>query len=173
LSSPKLTTRSGARGTGQLGAVAYKRFVDGREAGKPAEQLAGHLESAANAYEQALQLLPTEDVRTLGTIHQQLGNIYGDAGQTDRALQHYRQSIQYKERQDDRYGAGTSRLNAAITLRRVGRNREALLYAQAALRDSEAVGPGGAAVAKQTRQLIALLEQKQQDKPEGGTDGGR
>ena len=40
---------------------------------------------------------------------------------------------------------GESRLGAAIDLRKAGRNREALLYAQAALRDFEAAGPGAAA----------------------------
>jgi tetratricopeptide (TPR) repeat protein len=105
-------------------------------------------------------------------IHNQLGNIYGDAGQTDRALQHYRQSIQYDEQQDNRYGAGEGRFNAAITLQRAKRNREALLYAQAALRDFQ-TGPGAAAMAERVRQFIALLEQKLQDEPEGSTDGGR
>jgi tetratricopeptide (TPR) repeat protein len=149
-----------ARVTGQLGLVAYERFLGGREAGESVEQMARRLQAAANAYEQALQLLPTEDVTILSVIHHQLGSIYGVAGDTDRALQHYRQSIQYWEQQDDRYGAGASRLNAAIDLRQAGRNGEALLYAQAALRDLETTGPGAAAAAAQARHIIALLEQE-------------
>ena len=73
---------------------------------------------------------------------------------------HYQQAIQYCERQDNRYGAGQSRYNAAITLADAGRNRDALLYAQAALRDFQAVGPGAAADAERARQLITQLEQE-------------
>ena len=36
--------------TGQLGLVAYERFLGGREAGKPLPQLAHHLQAAATAY---------------------------------------------------------------------------------------------------------------------------
>jgi tetratricopeptide (TPR) repeat protein len=165
-------TRARANVAGQLGLVAYLRFRGGREAGEPVEQLARYLEDAAKAYEQALQLLPTEEVRTLGVIHHQLGSIYGDAGATDSAVRHYRQSIQYEEQQDNRYGAGQSRYNAALDLQQANRSREALLFARAALRDYEAVGPGAAAKAEQARQLLALLEQQLQDEPEGSTDGG-
>jgi tetratricopeptide (TPR) repeat protein len=154
----------------ELGGVAFQRFRDGRAAGEPVEQLTRHLQDAADAYEQALQLLPIEDVRGLSVVHHQLGLIYGSAGYTDRALQHYRQSIQYKEQQDDRYSAGRSRLNAAIALWEARRNREALLYAHAALRDFETTGPGAASDTERARQLIAELEQLPQHEPEGSTD---
>jgi tetratricopeptide (TPR) repeat protein len=156
--------------TAQLGAVAYRRFLDSREAGEAVEQPTRHLAEAATAYEQALQLLPTEDVPTRTTIHHQLGVIYAEGGLTDDALHHYRQSIQYEEQQDNLYGAGQSRQAAAIALWRAKRNREALLYAQAALRDFETAGQGTVPVAERVRQLIALLEQKPQDEPEGSTD---
>lgn len=48
--------------TGQLGSVAYRRFLDGRQAGEPTEQLARHLANAASAYEQAVQLFPADAV---------------------------------------------------------------------------------------------------------------
>lgn len=160
-----------AAATGQLGSIAYHRFLNAREAGKPAEQLSRHLANAANAYEQALELFPADAVGSLAVIHNQLAVIYDDAGATDSALRHYRQSIQYEEQQDNRYGAGQSRYNVALTLVRAGRNREALLYARAALRDEEAVGPGAAAFAEKIRQLIALLEQEPADEPESGAGG--
>ena len=166
-------TRGRANVTGQLGAVAYERFFDSKDAGEPVEQMARHLQAAADAYEQALQLLSTDDVRTLAVVHNQLGNISADAGDTDRALQHYRQSIQYEEQQDNRYGAGHSRLNAAIGLGNAGRTREALLYARAALRDFETTGPGAASDTEQARQVIAQLEQERAPEPEGSTDDGR
>jgi tetratricopeptide (TPR) repeat protein len=166
-------TRGRANVTGQLGAVAYERFLDSREAGESVEQLARHLQAAADAYEQALQLLSTDDVRTLAAVHNQLGNIYSSAGDTDRSLQYFRQSIQYEERQDNRYGAGQSRMNAAIILENAGRIREALLYARAALRDFEAVGPGAAAVAEQVSQFVTALEQDLRDESGGSVDSGR
>ena len=80
------------------------------------------------------------------------------AGDTATALGHYQKAIHYRERQDDRYGAGWARHAAAITLADAGRRHDALLYARAALRDYEAVGPGAAARADQARQLITRLE---------------
>ena len=143
-----------ARTIGQLGAVAYERFLDARRAGEPAGQQARHLTDAATAYQQALDMLPPDAIGDLAVAHHQLGSIYRYAGDTDGALRHYQQAIQYHERQDNRYGAGQSRFNAAVALADAGRNREALLYAQAALRDFQAVGPGAAANAEQARQLI-------------------
>jgi tetratricopeptide (TPR) repeat protein len=165
-------TRGRANVTGQLGAVAFERFREGRKAREPVEQLARHLEGAINAYEQALQLLPTEDVRTLGVIHGQLGLIYSETRVTDGALQHFRQAIQYMEQQDDRYSAGEIRVNVAIALWKAGRNLEALLYAHAALRDFEVAGPGAAARVEHARQLIAKFEHEGPDERDRGTNGG-
>jgi tetratricopeptide (TPR) repeat protein len=146
--------------TGQLGSIAYRRFLDDRDAGKPVEDMARHLTDAVGAYEQALQLLPADDVGRRAVIHHQLGIIYGAAGEADGALQHFRQSIQYEEQQDNVYGAGQSRYMAAATLFRAGRYREAVLYARATLRDFEAVGAGATEDAEDTRRLIALIEQE-------------
>jgi tetratricopeptide (TPR) repeat protein len=158
-------TRGIAQTTAQLGSVAYRRFLDSQRAGEPAEQLARHLTNAANAYEQALRLFSADDVASLGVSHHQLGVIYGETRDTDRALQHYRQAIHYEEQQDNRYSAGQSRFSAAIDLRAVGRNREALLYVRAALRDFDATGAGAATVAGRVRQLIAVLEQEVANEP--------
>ena len=146
--------------TGQLGNVAHERFNDARAAGAPDEQLLRHLNDAVGAYHQKLGLLPDNAVGELAVTHHGLGNIYGDAGDIATALGHYQQAIHYRERQDDRYGAGWARHDAAITLARAGRRHDALLYARAALRDYEAVGPGAAARADQARQLITRLEQE-------------
>jgi tetratricopeptide (TPR) repeat protein len=154
-----------ARTTGQLGAIAYERFLDAQQAREPAGQLARHLTDAANAYQQALDLLPPDAIGDLAVAHGQLGNIYHNAGDTDGALRHYQQAIQYNERQDNRYSAGESRYNAAVALTGAGRNRDALLYAQAALRDFQAVGPGATTAAENTRQLITQLQQEPPDQP--------
>jgi tetratricopeptide (TPR) repeat protein len=149
-----------ARSIGQLGSIDYQRFLDDRRARRPVEQLARHLARAAGAYEEALQLLPADAVADLAVVHHQLAAIYGEAGNSDVSLEHYRQSLHYEEQQDNQYGAGQSRYSAAVELREVGRNREALLFARAALRDFQAVGPGATANADAARQLIALLEQE-------------
>ena len=67
-----------ARGTGQLGNIAYERFKDARAAGAPGEQLLRHLNDAAGAYHQALGLLPDNAVDELAVTHHALGMIYGD-----------------------------------------------------------------------------------------------
>jgi tetratricopeptide (TPR) repeat protein len=150
-----------ARTIGQLGNVAHERFLDARRARAPQEQLIQHLNRATAAYEQALGLTPADAVDDLATFHHSLGNEYGNAvGYLDRALGHYQKAIQYRERQDDRYRAGWARYNAAIALARAGRHQDALLYAQAALRDYEATGPGATANAEDTRQFIADLERE-------------
>jgi tetratricopeptide (TPR) repeat protein len=153
--------RAGA--TTQLGTLAYQRFLEARQAGEPAEQLARFLAAAADAYQQALQLYPPSAMPQLAVVYTQLGIIYSDFGDTDAALSYYQQSIQYEERQDNPYGAGMSRYNAAILLKRARRHHQALLYAQAALHDFQAVGPGAATDSEDARQLITELEGLEQE----------
>jgi tetratricopeptide (TPR) repeat protein len=162
LTEPHNTLRR-AQAIAQLGTVAYERFLESARSGEPAEQQARHLAHAIDAYEQGLQLLPADDVRSLATAHNQLGIVYGYAGDVDLALRHYRQSIQYKEQGDDHYGAAEARYNTAILLYRAGRYRESLLYARAALRGFEAFGDIMRAAS--VRQLIAKSEQEQPDEP--------
>jgi tetratricopeptide (TPR) repeat protein len=152
-----------ARGTMQLGNIASERFDDARAAGAPQEQLLRYLNDAAAAYYRVLDLTPKDAADDLAVAHGALGNAYNRAGQTDQALTHYVKSIQYDERQDNRYRAGRTRLNAALTLRLAGRHHDAILYARAALRDAETVGTGAAALADKARQLIAELEQEPAD----------
>ncbi len=154
-----------SRVAAQLGLVAYNRFLDAQRDAGLAEQRIRYLTDAAEAYQQALDLLPPDAVADHATVHNQFGNIYDSAGDTDSAIRHYQQAIQYFERQDNRYGAGQSRYNAALVLTRAGRNREALLYAQAALRDFEIVGPGAVEFGDLARSLIAQLEQEPAHEP--------
>ena len=153
-----------AQTAGQLGGVAYERFIDARKAGEPVEQQARHLADAANAYQQALEMLPPDSISDLAVAHNQLGIIYRNAGDTNAALGHYQQAIQYHERQANPYMAGQTRRNTALALDDAGRSQQALLYAEAALRDFQAVGPGATADVEQTRQLIAELEQERPDR---------
>ncbi len=120
-----------------------------------------NLPDAAAAYQQALELLPEHAAGDLATAHNALGDIYGAAGETDRALGHYRESIQQEERRGNRYGVGRARYNAASTLLGAGRRGDALRYARAALDDHQAAGPDAAAEADRARQLVDYIEQQE------------
>ena len=148
-----------ARSLGQLARVAYERFEEARAAGQPEPVLLGHLNEALDGYQQALDLFPADDAENLATVHNQLGNIYSEAGDTRRALHHYQQSIRFDEARGDTYGAGQTRYNIALLLRGDGRPGDALLYARAALHDFERTGPGAAQDAADARDLITELEQ--------------
>jgi tetratricopeptide (TPR) repeat protein len=143
----------------QLGQVAYERFKEVRAANLPTSQPVNLLNSAVQSYHQALDLLPPNAADNLVIVHGQLGNIYGDAGDLDRALHHYRESIRYAEAANNLYEAARYRFNAAITLANAGRFQDALDYAQAALRNYSTFGDRAAAEIQQTQQLIAQIEQ--------------
>ena len=98
-----------ARIIGQLGRVAYERFNDARAAKQPAEQLARYLDEAGRYYKQTLDMVPAGAVDFLATTHNQLGNIHQQAGDTERALVHFQQSIRYAEEAGDIFGAGATR----------------------------------------------------------------
>ena len=119
-----------------------------------------HLNEAVEAYYRALDLIPNDAADDLAVVHGAIGNVYSRISQADEALAHYLKSIQYDERQDNRYRAGGIRLSAARTLANAGRRHDALLYARAALRDAEAVGPGAADLVGSARRLITALEQE-------------
>jgi len=115
--------------------------------------------AAAGVYHEALDLDPPDALEDLATDHSQLGNIYADAGDLDRALHHWREAIRYRETAGGTFGAGQTRFNVGVTLARAGRFAEALLYAEAALRDFEPFGDRAAADIQQTQQLIARIQQ--------------
>ena len=94
-----------------------------------------------------------------GVTENELGNIYGRAGQARQALRHYQQAIQHHEIRGNIYAAGRTRQDVAVLLANDGRIGDALQYARAALHNYEQAGPGAADRADRARQLIAELEQ--------------
>jgi tetratricopeptide (TPR) repeat protein len=148
-----------AQSLGSLARVAYERFIEARAARQPEAVLRDHLKVAVDGYRQVLDLFPADDAKNLGTTHNQLGNLYSEAGDTRGALHHYQQSIKFKEARGDTYGAGTTRRNIALLFLDEGRRGDALLYARAALNDWERTGPGAAQDAARIRDLITELEQ--------------
>lgn len=78
-----------------LGGIALERFQEARDAGATEEELLGHLNDAATAYHQALDLFPDDAISNLAVTHNQLGAVYGKSGDLDTALAHYQQAIHY------------------------------------------------------------------------------
>ncbi len=148
-----------SRGMYQLGYVHYERFLEAQEAGRPEAELRDHLTHAANAYHQAVGLLPADAVGDLAITHNQLGLIYDAAGDLDTAVRHYGESVRYEEAAGNHYGAGQSRRNVAIAFAERRRFGDALEWARAALRDFQSYGNRAADRIAETQQVIAKIEQ--------------
>lgn len=142
----------------QLGFVAHERFQEARAAKRPKKELLEHLNAALLSYQKALALLPSDAVNDLAGIHHALGNIYGDAGDLERALPHYQDSIRYWEKQGDLYAAAKARLSVAVGLAKAGRLADARAYALATLRNFETYGDRAASEIQKTRQLLAGID---------------
>ncbi len=143
----------------QLGLVALERFREARTGAEPEAELFRHINAALQSYEEALGLTPPDAVDSLAATHSQLGTIYAEVHDTDRALPHFRESIRLQETQADLYGAGTSRGNVALLLARSGRLEDAREYAVAALRNYETYGEGAAQKIQKTQELIGQIDQ--------------
>jgi tetratricopeptide (TPR) repeat protein len=147
-----------ARSIGQLGYVHWERFKEARHADRPERELLVHLNAAADAYQQALELTPADTVGDLAVGHSQLGVIYSEGGQLDRALRHWQEAIRFYDWAGNRYDAARTRANIAGALAEFGRLGDGLLWAQAALRDYQTYGDRAAADIAETQQLIADIE---------------
>lgn len=142
----------------QLGYVAYERFKEGRDAGKPETELLRYLNDALQFYSQGLDLLPPNAVNDLAVVHNQLGSIYNSAGDFDRALRYFRETIRYDEATGNLYGAARTRFNVALTLKQADRLADAREYALAALRNFETYGDRAADMIERTERLLADIE---------------
>jgi len=143
----------------QLGNVASERFNDAKKGEKTKEELLKHLNAAANYYQQALALLPPDAVDDLAVTHNQLGNNYYDAGDLERALNHYNQAIRYCETAGNYFNAGLFQENVAIAIAPQGRIDDALLYANAAVKSFSHYGDGAAQAIQKVQRTIAWIEQ--------------
>jgi tetratricopeptide (TPR) repeat protein len=148
-----------SRCVAQLGYVHLERFKEAPATSRPEAELLAHLNAAADAYQQALELLPADAIGELAVIHNALGVIYDNGGQLEVALRHWQESIRYKEAAEDRYGAAVARGNIAIALTKGGRLGDGLLWAQAALRDYQTYGDRATAAIAEIKRLIAIIEQ--------------
>jgi tetratricopeptide (TPR) repeat protein len=145
---------------GSLGSVAHKRFREALQAGEPEAVLLEHWNAALQAYQQALAMLPPDEVDTRAIIHNALGAIYDEVpGQTEQAVAHYREAIRFLEQAGALYNAAITRENVALAYADAGRFEDALLFAQAALANFEQFGPAAADLAEMARGLVAEYEQ--------------
>jgi tetratricopeptide (TPR) repeat protein len=141
-----------------LGAVALERFEKARDAGEPDATQLAHLNAALEAYHEALELIPEDAVDDQAVAHNQLGVIYISAGDIDRALSHYRESIRYKESESDTYGAALTRYNVALALVRAGRLLDAREYARAARDGFASYGAAAEAEVQRAQGLIERID---------------
>jgi|HubBroStandDraft_1064217.scaffolds.fasta_scaffold16093_1 uncharacterized repeat protein (TIGR03803 family) len=124
----------------QLGFIAHERFKEGRAGGRPQTELLRYLNDAMRRYHEAMEMTPKDAIIQVSAIHNQLGNLYYDAGEVARALRHYRESIRMTETAGDLYGAAKARFNVAVVLEGAGRTADARQYAEAALRGFKIYG---------------------------------
>jgi len=150
---------------GQLGFVAWERFKEARNAGKHAKELLTHINTALEYYSRALDMVPPDAVSDLAGNHNALGVIYTEANKPDRALEHYREAIRYRELEGNLYEAAATRRNVAVILAEAGRFTDALEYANAALCNYETYGDRAKAEdIQETHELIGMIEQDLQGK---------
>jgi tetratricopeptide (TPR) repeat protein len=108
----------------QIGMVHHERFNESRQHGEPAETVLKHAQTAERHYLQALALCPPTARTDLVPMHNQLGILYKNIGQTEPAREHYEKAAQYIVQTGNHYDAGQVRFNIA------------LMYLQAAERES-------------------------------------
>lgn len=154
----------------QIGIVHYERFDESRQRREPAEAVLRHAQAAEQHYLQALALCPPTAIADLGPTHNQLGILYSDVGQTERAREHYERAAQYYEQTGDRYGAGTTRFNLALMYvhaaerepapaRRRDLLRRGQAYAEASLADYQHYQGRAAADEADAQELIDRIAQ--------------
>lgn len=151
----------------QIGRVARERFNEARQHSEPPETLRRYAERAETRHLEALQLCPKHAITDLGPIHNSLGNLYSDFGQTELARKHYEERVQLAEQTGDRYGAGQTRYNLSLMYERAAQNKadeqqrdllhRARAYAEAALRDFQSYQGHVAADEAKTQQQIASI----------------
>ena len=143
---------------GSLGSVALERFLEARDTGEPEAALLAHLNTAFEACQEALKLIPEDAVDDRAVAHHQLGVIYRNAGDIDRALPHYRESIRYNELQGNTYNAAKTRYSVAVALAQSGRFLDALDYARAARDGYASYDTAAAALLHDAEELIEMIE---------------
>ena len=146
------------RSRGQLGRVAIQRAGEASSEGETQGEMVRHLNTAAQEYHRALELLPDDALHELGVVHNQLGVIYEAAEGVDRAVEHYQESVRYRMRMGDAHGAAGTQFNMATMFAQANRFTDALQYARAALRGYGEFGDRAQEDIDKAQRLIAEIE---------------
>jgi tetratricopeptide (TPR) repeat protein len=147
-----------ATGMAHLVQVALERFQQADRTGQPQDELRRHLSAAVSYCHQALNLLPETASRELSIVQHQLGEIYFNAREDDRALHHFQQSIHYAEVSSDLYSAGKTRYAVAAMLLEDGRMPDARAYAEAALDNFREFGDRASDQVRKAEALLAEID---------------
>lgn len=155
----------------QIGMVHHHRFIKSQASLEPQDTVVQHAQAAESHYHDALKLCPATAINDLGPIHNQLGILYMNVGQTEQAREHFEKDVQICEQTGDRFGAGQTRFNMALMyLSSASREstptgqqtllRRALAYAEAAQRDFLHYEGRAAADEAKCRRLIDDIQQR-------------
>ncbi|MHC4401298.1 MAG: hypothetical protein ACYTG0_16625 [Planctomycetota bacterium] len=161
----------------QIGMVHHERFLEARQQDEAQETALKHAQAAEEHYRQALDLCPASAIADLGPMHHQVGKLYADVGETERAREHFEKAAQCFEQTRNRHHAGIVRHGMAIMyLRAAGREetparqRDLLLraqaYAHATLRDYQHYEGRAAADEADAQQLLDEIEQALAELPQ-------
>jgi tetratricopeptide (TPR) repeat protein len=142
----------------ERGFIALERFRAAQLAGNPEDVQLRFLQEAMEYYRRSQRLIRvTGAFDDLAVAHNQLGVIYGYTGNSRRALSHFETALALELEHGNIYGAAEGRYNMARVYAENHAFSDALQWAEAALRDFEALGDGGAERAHLTRDLIHEL----------------
>jgi tetratricopeptide (TPR) repeat protein len=144
----------------QLGQWAYERFVKYKRAGLFNATL---LKRALQYYQEALSEMPVNVRDHLAIIHNQLGNVLGDAGDLANAMAHYRIAVREHEAVGDYFKAAQTRYGIAVTLVEANQLQNALEYARSAQRTYAKLGKFAEKDVKWTQGLIDLIRSRMED----------
>ena len=153
-----------------VGMVHHERFNESLRRDEPAATVLKHAQAAEHYYRQALALCPPTSLRDLNPMHFQLGRLYADVGQTERAREHFEKDVQICEQTGNHYGAGRTRFNIGLMYLKAAARQatptrqqdlleRAQAYAQAALRDFQHYQGRADAEGAETQQLIDTIAQ--------------
>ncbi len=148
-----------ARCRSLLGTVFYERFRQARAARLTGPRLVELLSAATGEFLRAVELTPPDSPRGLAAAHNQLGAVYSDVADFERAIHHFGEAVRLSEQAGDVYRAAHGRLNIARALYRAGRLAEARPYAVAALHLFEPTGSRAPQDADDARRLIAQIDE--------------
>jgi tetratricopeptide (TPR) repeat protein len=144
----------------QLGSVRLQRVKDEIETLKRPDVITNYLNTAIEYYEWVLGDTPPDDILGLADVHNQLGIAYQyDADEQNTAFDHFRQATEYSDLAGESYQAASSRNNAVLSLERLDRIDEAIVFAREALATFEALDPDSP-LATHLRRLVSKLERK-------------